>query len=360
MNIVADTHPATGSRSTLRQGTMPLVAVVTPCYNGGKYLAKTMASVQAQTYPNIVHIILNNASTDNSAEVIAANSRGPVKVLVYNNEAILPLPLNWSKAFSYLPEDAVYAKLMCADDLMRSDAIEKFVQLAESDPQIEVIMSQDVFADEVHRANLPENQMIFDGKTVARSLLQGTSGWMLYHHFFVRIHPEDRGEHFCANEWSPDPHVVLRSALRGKFGYIHEPLAYNRYHDESVTGKEINGRGVKFQLVHLVLMLAFGKQTFGMDDQGRREYEKAMDGYLGVMARFVVRWRLMGEAPRSKELRESLAAYGQPLSIWDYIKNIAMWPVNSVRWRMLTAPIGPHIDEKAFVEMRSPPLSIKR
>ena len=41
---------------------LPTVAVVTPVYNGAKFLREAMLSVQAQTYPNLVHFVLDNAS----------------------------------------------------------------------------------------------------------------------------------------------------------------------------------------------------------------------------------------------------------------------------------------------------------
>ncbi len=48
----------------------PPVAVVTPVLNGEEFLAETMDSVQAQTYPNLVHIVLDNASTDATAQIV--------------------------------------------------------------------------------------------------------------------------------------------------------------------------------------------------------------------------------------------------------------------------------------------------
>ena len=44
--------------------TLPLVSVVIPCYNGEKFIAATIKSVQHQTYPDFVYksIILQNIS----------------------------------------------------------------------------------------------------------------------------------------------------------------------------------------------------------------------------------------------------------------------------------------------------------
>ena len=53
----------------------PLVSVVTPVFNGGDWLQACIESVQAQTHSRHEHVILDNASTDGSAEMVAA-SRG--------------------------------------------------------------------------------------------------------------------------------------------------------------------------------------------------------------------------------------------------------------------------------------------
>lgn len=51
---------------------LPLVSVVVVNFNYGRYLAEAVASVFAQTYPRVECILVDNASTDESATVIAA------------------------------------------------------------------------------------------------------------------------------------------------------------------------------------------------------------------------------------------------------------------------------------------------
>ncbi len=51
--------------------TPPLVTIVTPSYNQGQFIRATIESVLTQDYPNIEYIIMDGASTDDTAAVAA-------------------------------------------------------------------------------------------------------------------------------------------------------------------------------------------------------------------------------------------------------------------------------------------------
>lgn len=47
-----------------------LVSIITPCYNGAKYIRETIESVLAQTYPDWEMYIIDDGSKDDSAQIV--------------------------------------------------------------------------------------------------------------------------------------------------------------------------------------------------------------------------------------------------------------------------------------------------
>ena len=53
----------------MAEGVKPLISIVTPVYNGAKYLDELIVSVQQQDSPHVEHIVIDDGSTDNGATV---------------------------------------------------------------------------------------------------------------------------------------------------------------------------------------------------------------------------------------------------------------------------------------------------
>ena len=64
----------------------PLVSVIVPCYNGAEFLEEALRSVLAQSYSEVEVLVVEDGSTDNSAEIAR---RFPVRYIHQENRSLL-------------------------------------------------------------------------------------------------------------------------------------------------------------------------------------------------------------------------------------------------------------------------------
>ena len=106
-----------------------LVSVVTPCCNAAPFVAETIESVIAQTYPNIEHIVIDDGSADGSWEVIEQYA-----------SRVTALRLDRNRGGSYARNRGVelargeFLMFLDADDLIAPDTIEALVEAARQQP----------------------------------------------------------------------------------------------------------------------------------------------------------------------------------------------------------------------------------
>lgn len=66
--------------------TYPLVSVIIPCYNHGKYLAESVGSVLEQDYPAVEILLVDDGSTDNTRQ--EAEKFGDVNYIYQHNQGL--------------------------------------------------------------------------------------------------------------------------------------------------------------------------------------------------------------------------------------------------------------------------------
>lgn len=114
----------------------PLVSICIPSYNASSYIADTIKSVLDQTYDNLEINISDDCSTDSTLEVVRSFADSRIKI--HSHEQNVGASGNYNQAMSYAT--GKYIKLLCADDLISPDCIEKQVRVFEENPDKNIVL----------------------------------------------------------------------------------------------------------------------------------------------------------------------------------------------------------------------------
>ncbi len=122
----------------------PTISVCIPLYNKDGFVAETIRSVLAQTFTDFELVVLDNASTDRSAE-IARSFADPRVTVVSNPATVGPIEnFNLVVALSTAP----LVKVLCADDLLHPTCLERQVAVMEQDPALAMVTCRQDMVDE--------------------------------------------------------------------------------------------------------------------------------------------------------------------------------------------------------------------
>lgn len=244
----------------------PLVAVFTPVYNGEAYLDETMQSVQAQTWPNTVHVVLDNASTDRTAEIIESYKNARVPVLAFRNEETLPIKANWNKAYDHVPDEAKYVRFLCADDTIAPDCVGETVALAETDPGIGVVGSLHTINGEVPDMRWPSDRTVFNGQEAVRMILM-QEGILFAVQTLWRKSVSDKRKPLFADDLPGgfDVDTVMGLIAMSKFGFVHKDLAFTRVHEQSETSRYYAPETLSLTRDAAYLLTRYGPDSLGDD-----------------------------------------------------------------------------------------------
>ena len=163
-------------------GTTPRVSVVMPIYNGAEFLALSIDSVLAQTLPDFELILVDDGSTDGTAEIIrryAAADRRIVPIAKANSG--ISDTLNQGLAVAR----ADWIARLDSDDLMLPERLARQLAFVEADPELIAAGSYYEIIDPAGRSHgtrlpLPRTRDELAGFLAAREPLSFLHPSMIY------------------------------------------------------------------------------------------------------------------------------------------------------------------------------------
>lgn len=111
------------------KGERPLVSVIMPAYNAEKYIEEAIRSVLSQTYTNWKLLILDDGSTDRTAELAERFANADTRIRLLRNPQNMGVAQTRNRGFDMANGD--WAALLDSDDVWHSDKLEKQLATAE-------------------------------------------------------------------------------------------------------------------------------------------------------------------------------------------------------------------------------------
>jgi glycosyltransferase involved in cell wall biosynthesis len=205
----------------------PVVSIVIPCYNQGRFLRDAVDSALQQTYPSVEVIVVDDGSTDNTASVIPANA--PVHHLEQRNQGAAV-----ARNAGFQESRGDYIIFLDADDRLLPHAAATGIEWLAAQPDWAFVTGHVRLIDEEGSPTGIPPQEHADGNQyieLLRSNYIWTPGVVMYRRAaFDGARPFE-----TAAGGSADYELNIRIARRFAIGCHHQVVLEYRQHDTSMS-----------------------------------------------------------------------------------------------------------------------------
>ena len=208
----------------------PLVSIVIPTYNHAPMLQRALATVVEQTYQNWNAIVVNNFSTDDTLEVVAAFNDPRIQCVNFRNNGVIGASRNEGIALA----TGKYVAFLDSDDTWFPTKLEKCVEILESGSDL--VCHAEYWIDESRKSRLvaygpseaaTHHNLIYKGNRIS------TSATVVRAALLKEVHGFDVAPELISTE---DYDLWIRLAAKSdKFAFISEPLGEYHRHDNNVS-----------------------------------------------------------------------------------------------------------------------------
>lgn len=201
------------SSSALNEA-LPLVSVVTPSYQTGKFIQATIESVRTQAYPSVQHIIMDGGSTDETTGILESYSH-----LEWVSEKDGGQSDALNKGFRRA--DGEIIGWLNSDDTYEPGTIETAVQYLEDYPDVDAVFGDVNIIDENGERIGASYGSDFDVVALLSNNMVKQPGIFMRKSFVDELGGVDQSLHYVM-----DQELWLRAGLRGyTIAYCGKTLA---------------------------------------------------------------------------------------------------------------------------------------
>jgi glycosyltransferase involved in cell wall biosynthesis len=266
----------------------PLVSVVIPVYNGEKFIADAIRSVQAQTYGNWDLTIGDNWSTDRTAAIAGEFAAGDPRIRITRYPKFVGVVESHNTAVTLISDQAKYCKILGADDWFFPTCLERLISVAEAHPTVGMVTSYMLGSRRIHFTGLPYPRTFVSGREICRMrLLEGIRVFGGPSASLIRADIVRRNRPFYTpGNYHGDNDAYLELLKDHDFGFVHEALTYLRKGEDSKTTSYLD-RVESHEAGYLLELRMFGAFYLTPEELERRTRTLSAE-YYQFLARNVI------------------------------------------------------------------------
>ena len=150
-----------------------LVSIITPCYNGERYLEKYFNSILSQTYPAIELIFINDGSSDRTEEIALEygeklKEKGYQFTYIYQDNAGQSAAINQGlKVFK-----GEYLNWTDSDDYLTSDSVETRVRFLNDNPEVGLVIGGTALVSDINYEQIDYLDPLKSNRTERRDIVE--------------------------------------------------------------------------------------------------------------------------------------------------------------------------------------------
>jgi len=218
--------------------TDPEVSVIIPAYNREDFIADSINSVLAQTFSDYEIIIINDGSTDRTADIVKSIKNPRIKLLSTQRQGPYI-----ARNYGIKRARGNYLAFLDSDDIWFASKLEKQMRTITATPDTALVFTNGyVFETDSRRYSLKlthysdQSRKLDKGYTeLLKKNYISTSSVLIKKDVFEKL-----GYFLKENRGCLDYQMWLRVARGYKIEYIHEPLLLYTAHEQSLSSKKVD------------------------------------------------------------------------------------------------------------------------
>ena len=268
----------------------PAISVIVPNYNHARYLPRRLNSIFNQTFGDFEVIVLDDASTDNSIEVIEEYTHHSDIRIIRNEQNSGSPCTQWLKGIDVAKADIIW--IAESDDACEPQFLKTLIP-AFQNPSVKLAYSDSFVIDETdrvigdyinceyltslsktkwrHSYQTSAVQEINDGLGVKNTILN-ISAVLFRKSEFDDNFRETLQSMRIAGDW----YFIVNIIKNGKIQYESKKLNYHRRHSDSVIGKTVSGKKLEDFYREFCRVQQFIFNNYKLDSDFHEKWESYM------------------------------------------------------------------------------------